>query len=603
MTSGVLAFGLLVPLAHAGDETQRFAPGFEARVWSPWPETVQRGWAPIFVELRNEFAFERSIEIEASCGDYGAERKVRTALRLEPEASATLEVLVPLGGMYTNDFQVLLRCDDGLAYFGDTVGSSSANSAFRQVLLLSERAPEAGAVERWSEALSTTVIAGPRRVVYTPGGAPTLATSGTPPPNDVDVAHASFAGMPQHHAAYSSLDLVVLDPEGGMPSVAQLDALVAWVRTGGDLLVLGEYARDSALAAPFLAAWMEPRFETKSAAGSAYRCGLGRLFVGDGPGDLEYGPYVDWAREMLDAHASLTPSNGPWRGAPSLPSIPGLVRLPYRAFAALLILFALVIGPVNFLAVRKRKNPVLLLLTIPAIALLTTVALLAYGILYQGIEVKSASNSVAVLDQREHRSACVEARQFFAGLAPAAGLALGPGTIVHAVPPDGSYGGSRKRFEVELEQGTLLRGDYLPSRKSTDQVLTVERAERARLDVRRSSEGLHADNNLGVSVSSLIVRDPEGTFYLLEGPLGPGASAELRSPDALALSAALDDSRGDTLALTPLALSSTDAVPPGCYLAHLERSPFRDDCGIETNELAGTHVVLGVLPLEPEAWR
>src|SRR6185503_19938000 len=141
-----------------------------------------------------------------------------------------------------------------------------------------------------------------------------------------------------------------------------------------------------------------------------------------------------------------------------------------------------------------------------------------------------------------------------------------------------------------------------PSRKSTDQVLVVERAERARLDVRRSAEGLHADNNLGVSVSALLVRDPEGNFYLLEGPLAPGASAELRSPDATALSAALNDSRGDTLALTPLALSSTEAVPPGCYLARLERSPFRDDCGIETNELASSHVVLGVLPLEPEAW-
>jgi hypothetical protein len=46
-----------------------------------------------------------------------------------------------------------------------------------------------------------------------------------------------------------------------------------------------------------------------------------------------------------------------------------------------------------------------------------------------------------------------------------------------------------------------------------------------------------------------------------------------------------------------------EAIPPGCYLARLAASPFRDDCGVEMNELAGGHVVLGVLPLEPESWR
>ena len=38
-----LSQGMLCLLLFAGDETQRFAPEFEARVWSPWPETVQRG--------------------------------------------------------------------------------------------------------------------------------------------------------------------------------------------------------------------------------------------------------------------------------------------------------------------------------------------------------------------------------------------------------------------------------------------------------------------------------------------------------------------------------------------------------------------------------
>ena len=39
------------------------------------------------------------------------------------------------------------------------------------------------------------------------------------------------------------------------------------------------------------------------------------------------------------------------------------------------------------------------------------------------------------------------------------------------------------------------------------------------------------------------------------------------------------------------------------FLYALAASPFRDGCGIEMHEKAGAHVVLGVLPLDAEAWR
>ena len=588
-----LATILVAPAVRAGDETQRLASGVEGRVWSPWPGSVHKGWAPIFVELRNERGEEREVEIDANCGDYGSHRSVTARVVLPPEASAALELVVPLGAVYTNEYYVELRCEDQSTYYSGVVGSSSTSSGFRSVLLLSEVVPEAGALERWSETLSSKTIETSRFVMGPTGMVP------APPavPNDVDLARAPFAGMPAHQGAYSSLDLVVLDSSRGLPGEAQLAALLAWVRTGGDLLVTGPRAHAAAEAVPAMAAWMEPRFETMHDEGTEFRCGLGRLFVG-GLGELD--TYDDWVREILAAEATLTPEDGPWRGAALVPLIPGLDRLPYRAFAGLLLLFALVIGPVNFLAVRRRRKPVLLLLTIPAIALVTTIVLLAYGILFQGIDVKSASYSVAVLDQREHRAACVESRQFFAGLAPAAGLVPGQGTIVHPMRLDARIA-RRRRFEVELAGGTLLAGDFLPSRAATNQVLAVERAERARLDVRRNGAGLSVANNLGVEIEELIVCDPEGGLYALEIPLASGASTELRGPDD-GVRAHLDWPEPSPLALLAPG-PTTPRPPPGCYLARLASSPFRDDCGIEMNELESGHVVLGVLALEPEAWR
>jgi hypothetical protein len=135
-------------------------------------------------------------------------------------------------------------------------------------------------------------------------------------------------------------------------------------------------------------------------------------------------------------------------------------------------------------------------------------------------------------------------------------------------------------------------------------MLAVERAERARLDVHRSGAGLRVDNNLGTTIEQLVLRDPEGACHALEAPLAPGASAELRGPLEEADQAGeLMSFREQARLLTPVELRDAQALPAGCYLALLAASPFRDACGIEMNELASEHLVLGVLPLDPEEWR
>jgi len=166
-------------------------------------------------------------------------------------------------------------------------------------------------------------------------------------------------------------------------------------------------------------------------------------------------------------------------------------------------------------------------------------------------------------------------------------------------------GSNRKRFDVELENGTLLAGDYLPSRRATSQVLAVERAERARLDVHADGATKTVDNNLGVAVRELILRDLDGNFLAWGGEIEPGARAELIASKAdPALGRRIELMLRSTLPLSGFgATDPLEVLPPGSYLAWLANGPFRDDCGIETTELGGSHVVLGILPIESEEGR
>lgn len=266
-----------------------------------------------------------------------------------------------------------------------------------------------------------------------------------------------------------------------------------------------------------------------------------------------------------------------------------------------MILFAVVIGPVNFYWVSKRKRPVLLLITIPVVALVTTVMLLLYGIFFQGLDVKSASTSIALLDERLHRSACIEDRLWFAGISPGAGLRPEAGTHVH-VPtnvdssPLSSLG---RTLEIENPQAPLLSGDYLPTRIPIEHISISERAARGRVELRRDGDAFVISNSLGARIEAFFARDLEGNWHSLDAPLEPGATAKLAlsSPPSL------------TLFNDPFPLLGTlrgeevSVFPAGCYLARLDRSPFRDNCGVETTELASDHRLFGVWALEEEAWK
>ena len=132
----------------------------------------------------------------------------------------------------------------------------------------------------------------------------------------------------------------------------------------------------------------------------------------------------------------------------------------------------------------------------------------------------------------------------------------------------------------------MLAGEFLPARQPVDQVILGDRAARLRLAIERDGDSLRVENGLDATVTALEVRDPDGEFWELGGSLAPGKSAMLV--------------RGEWTIDTGL----RDGEPaPATYVARLVSNPFADDCGIDTNELQGSHRVYGILDPDGEEWR
>ncbi len=191
--------------------------------------------------------------------------------------------------------------------------------------------------------------------------------------------------------------------------------------------------------------------------------------------------------------------------------IPGISTLPKQAFLILITLFAIVIGPINYIWLLRRGQLYLLVLTIPTIALLTSLSLFGYSIVAHGFGVKSRMRSITVLDQSRRAAISTTRMALYAGLAPTNGLSFSQDSAVFPIWPLNYEFNSGS---VDWTESQALESGWLRSRTRTQFVVQSHRDERGRLEISPSADDrLEVANGLAWDLDSLIIVDDNGTIY------------------------------------------------------------------------------------------
>ncbi len=286
--------------------------------------------------------------------------------------------------------------------------------------------------------------------------------------------------------------------------------------------------------------------------------------------------------------------------------IPGLGEVPVRLFFLALTAFAILVGPVNYIVLKRRRRLMLLLVTVPLAGLLFTGALLGYGVFREGFGITGVRRSLTVLDQRSHEAVTCQTRTLFAGVSPGS-LAPGAGTYLWCVDflPRGWLDETGPhRLEIDMDDGGRIDGSILPSRTPTTLFTVTQGTVRDRLRFRRGGKALEAlPAPLLETGARLLVRDFDGTFW--EGnagaPLRPAAHPDrVRAEICEGLFALVTEERiaaGETA--PPLVESwGEEHLRPGSYLATFRAPPAADDLGLSVEYRAEVHVVAGLLAAE-----
>jgi len=564
-----------------------------------WPSYLTTGYFPVEIELQNQGGEERVVSIQAE-PSWRSEDRVRRRVALSAGETVRLELLLRARVRAYSQFVVALEVGGDQDEIGGAGPTEYARTGLERIVLYaSAEAAEAGEDEAWSEIWTAA------EGISTGGPTHGHSHSHGHAQNSVLVCARTFDQLSPTWQAYTSLDMVILDLSAGEPPPEVLAAALAWCRSGGRLLLGGVtgggLGRLSGLEGAF-----EDRLRLEVAwegfAGSdfsAYRHGFGVLCVQGETGanglvmdevDQGSSAFVVGEAPFGSSWTRRSPKEQP-RQSQALDAIERFSNLPLRSLMLLIIGFAILMGPVNFIWVKRMRKPMLLLVTVPSIALVTSAALLLYGVFSQGLDIKTKSRTWTVLDQRLGWSTTAEVRRVFAGSSPGEGLRPEARTLVY--PDRLAWSGGRNRgrmFSLDHDGGLVYGGDYFPIRKPFGQLLLSDRAARLRLEVTEGPGGVEVTNALGATVEDLLLCDSKGVFHYLEEALAPGASAGLAEGGFAAKQAAW----GEDLAR---AWSGEERLAPGTYLARLDDAPLRDDCGVETNELEGRHVVLGLLDL------
>lgn len=206
--------------------------------------------------------------------------------------------------------------------------------------------------------------------------------------------------------------------------------------------------------------------------------------------------------------------------------IPGVGVAPVTTFEFLITLFVIIIGPVNYFVLRAMSRLNLLIITVPAGALMVTALLMGYAVLSDGLSTQTRIRSLTVLDQQTGQGATWSRQAYYAGLANSTGLTFPTDTAVFEFEQfPMSDGASNKELRWGKQQ--TLRGGYFQSRVTHQYLAQRPYQTQHKLTVTSKDGKVTVTNDLGTKIIALILVDEQGTPWAATD-IAPDAQATLQ---------------------------------------------------------------------------
>ncbi len=250
-------------------------------------------------------------------------------------------------------------------------------------------------------------------------------------------------------------------------------------------------------------------------------------------------------------------------------------KVPVGAMVLVMAAFITLIGPVNYLILRKRRQEILLLVTVPAISFAFCLLVILYITFSEGWYSRGKGVGATVLDQTTGEAVTSCAMSYYSPLPVRGGFRFDSDEIVSFVDAD--------RVAVNLDRGQVFSSGLLRPRIPVNIKLDSVRkiSEKLRVTV-LSKNAIEVVNGLGAPVKKLTVSAPDGTVFVYAERIQPGEKVTLTGKK----------SKSYPYELSARQINESSVPPPGYYRAEIPQALFYS-AGIRADEFNATHTVIG----------
>lgn len=276
------------------------------------------------------------------------------------------------------------------------------------------------------------------------------------------------------------------------------------------------------------------------------------------------------------------------------------LTVPVKGIALIMLLFILVVGPLNIFLLARINKRIWMLWTIPMISLATCGVVFLYSIFNEGITPTIRIEGVTLLDHVNHRATTLGRLAYYAPLTPSGGVRFNYETEVFPIVARGRSGGTAK--SMDWTQGQHLDSGWVQARMPAHFAVRQSETRRERVQFEKQADGGWAVvNGLGAPLKSVIFRDQgKGTWN--SGAIAAGAKAVLNKAEQEAPQS-VNHLRNVYQSGTWFAGSNIVGrlerdLQPGTYMAIVESTPFMEKGLAGKSHLRSESIVVGILSPE-----
>lgn len=319
---------------------------------------------------------------------------------------------------------------------------------------------------------------------------------------------------PENWMGYSPYDGIIMTAAdmAALPP-ASASALLAYVKCGGSLSILGDYS-------------FADIYGQKDENKHVYYAGFGQCTVFPLTSAAELDTvqmnalYRIWEQVQQPWYKFDTPASANL----ALP-VSGDTEINIRGFFLGMFLFVIVVGPLNFFVLSLKKKKILLIWTIPAISLFTCTAVFLYAVFSEGLDSDVRISAFTILDQSKHEAVTLGLAGYYCRLTPGRGLHFSRQTEVSPVVSN-LYGEGNPRT-LDWTRDQHLDSGWITARVPAHFQLRKYEKRRERLEMRFGSEP-SVLNGLGADIRKLLIYNRQGRMMYSAGPVPAGKRGSLK---------------------------------------------------------------------------